>query len=153
MNVVLLETIDGLGSVGQEVKGEGWLCQELPYPQRDSAFSCNPTPNLRAFQDKIQSRIKSEAKSREHAARLAEEMSAVTLKFTVKTGQEGKLFGSVTHSDVYDALKEKGFEVDKKKIIMTEAIKHIGTHDVAVRLFPEVTAQIKVEVSPEPQGE
>ncbi len=151
MNVVLLETIDGLGSVGQEVKVKDGYARNFLIPKGIALLATDT--NLRAFQDKIQSRIKSEAKSREHAARLAEEMSAVTLKFTVKTGQEGKLFGSVTHSDVYDALKEKGFEVDKKKIIMTEAIKHIGTHDVAVRLFPEVTAQIKVEVSPEPQGE
>ncbi len=151
MKVVLLETIDGLGSVGQEVKVKDGYARNFLIPKGIALLATDT--NLRAFQDKIQSRIKSEAKSREHATKLAEEMSAVTLKFTVKTGQEGKLFGSVTHSDVYDALKEKGFEVDKKKIIMTEAIKHIGTHDVAVRLFPEVTAQIKVEVSPEPQGE
>jgi len=151
MKVVLLETIDGLGSVGQEVKVKDGYARNYLIPKGIALLATDT--NIKAFQDKIQSRIKSEAKSREHAAKLAEEMSAVTLKFTVKTGHEGKLFGSVTHTDVFDALTEKGFELDKKKIIMTESIKHLGTHEVAVKLFPQVTAHIKVEVLPEPQGE
>ena len=151
MKVVLLETIDGLGSVGQEVKVKDGYARNFLIPKGLGLLATDT--NLKAFQGKIQSRIRSEAKSREHAAKLASELSAVALKFKVKTGQEGKLFGSVTNADIFDALKDKGFEVDKKKIILTEAIKHVGTHEVAVRLFPEVTAYIKVEVVPEPQGE
>lgn len=150
MKVVLLETIDGLGSVGQEVKVKDGYARNYLIPKGMALLAIDT--NLKAFQDKIQARIRSEAKSREHATKLAEEMSAVTLKFTVKTGQEGKLFGSVTHSDIFDALKEKGFEVDKKKIILAESIKHLGSHEVSVRLFPEVIAHIKVEVLPEQLG-
>jgi large subunit ribosomal protein L9 len=109
--------------------------------------------NLKAFKDKIQARIRAEAKTKDHAAKLAEELSSIALKFTVKVGQEGKLFGSVTNADIFDALNDKGFEVDKKKIVLAEPIRHVGTHEVAVRLYPEVTAHIKVEVVPEPQGE
>ena len=151
MKVVLLETIDGLGSVGQEVKVKDGYARNYLIPRGLGLLATDS--NIKAFHGKIQARIKSEAKSKEHAAKLASELSAVTLQFKVKTGQEGKLFGSVTNADIFDALKEKGFEVDKKKIILTEAIKHVGTHEVAVRLFPEVTAHIKVEVVPEPQGE
>lgn len=151
MKVVLLETIEGLGTVGQEVKVKDGYARNFLVP-KGLALSATDK-NLKAFKDKIQSRIRSEAKSREHATKLAEEISSVTLKFTVKTGQEGKLFGSITVSDIFDALSGKGFELDKKKIHLQEPIRHVGTHDVAIRLYTDVTAHIKVEVVPEPQGE
>jgi large subunit ribosomal protein L9 len=147
MKVVLLETIDGLGSVGQEVKVKNGYARNYLIPKGIALLATDS--NIRAFKDKIQARIRSEAKSKEHAVKLAEELSSITLKFEAKTGQEGKLFGSITSADIYEALKGKGFEVDKKKIMLTDAIRHVGTHEVTVRLFPEVTSIIKVEVVPE----
>ncbi|MGO9146242.1 MAG: 50S ribosomal protein L9 [Desulfomonilia bacterium] len=151
MKVVLLETIDGMGSVGQEVKVKDGYARNFLIP-RGMVLLATDT-NLKAFKDKIQARIRADAKTKDHAAKLAEELSSVALKFTVKVGQEGKLFGSVTNADIFDALNDRGFEVDKKKIVLAEPIRHVGTHEVAVRLYPEVTAHIKVEVVPEPQGE
>lgn len=151
MKVVLLETIEGLGSVGQEVKVKDGYARNFLVPKGLALLATDS--NLKAFKDKIQAKIRSEAKSREHAMKLSEEISSVSLKFTVKAGQEGKLFGSITNADIFDALTEKGFEVDKKKIHLQEPIKHLGTHEVDVRLYPEVTAHVKVEVVSEPQGE
>lgn len=150
MKVVLLETIEGLGSVGQEVKVKNGYARNYLIPKGLALIATDN--NIKAFKDNIQARVRSEAKSREHAVKLSEELSSVTLKFEAKSGLEGKLFGSVTSADIYEALKEKGFEVDRKKIVLSDAIRHVGTHEVAVRLFPEVTASIKVEVVPEPQG-
>jgi large subunit ribosomal protein L9 len=150
MKVVLLETIEGLGSVGQEVKVKNGYARNYLIPKGLALIATDN--NIMAFKDNIQARVRSEAKSREHAVKLSEELSSVTLKFEAKSGLEGKLFGSVTSADIYEALKEKGFEVDRKKIVLSDAIRHVGTHEVAVRLFPEVTATIKVEVVPEPQG-
>jgi large subunit ribosomal protein L9 len=150
MKVVLLETIEGLGSVGQEVKVKNGYARNYLIPKGLALIATDN--NIMAFKDNIQARVRSEAKSREHAIKLSEELSSVTLKFEAKSGLEGKLFGSVTSADIYEALKEKGFEVDRKKIVLSDAIRHVGTHEVAVRLFPEVTATIKVEVVPEPQG-
>jgi large subunit ribosomal protein L9 len=151
MKVVLLETIDGLGSVGQEVKVKDGYARNFLIPKGQALLAKDS--NLKAFRDKIQARIRSEVKTKEHASKLADELGSVALRFEVKTGQEGKLFGSITNADIFDALRGKGFEVDKKKIAMPEPIKHIGTHEIAVRLYPEVTAHIKVEVVAEPQGE
>lgn len=151
MKVVLLETIEGLGSVGQEVKVKDGYARNFLVPKGLALLAIDS--NLKAFKDKIQARIRSEAKSREHAVKLSEEISSVSLSFTVKTGQEGKLFGSVTSTDIFNALTAKGFEIDKKKIHLQEPIRHVGTHEVDVRLYPEVTAKVKVEVVPEPQGE
>jgi large subunit ribosomal protein L9 len=147
MKVVLLETIEGLGSVGQEVKVKDGYARNFLIPKSLALIATDS--NIKAFKDKIQARIRSEAKSKEHALKLSEELASVTLKFQAKTGQEGKLFGSITSSDIFEALKEKGFEVDKKKIALADAIRHVGTHEVAVRLFPDVTSTIKVEVIPE----
>ena len=151
MKVVLLETIEGLGSVGQEVKVKNGYARNYLIPKGLALIATDS--NIRAFKDKIQARVRSEAKSREHAVKLSEELASVTLKFEAKTGLEGKLFGSITSADIYDALKNKGFEVDRKKIVLSDAIRHIGTHEVAVRLFSEVTATIKVEVVPESQSQ
>ena len=151
MKVVLLETIEGLGSVGQEVKVKNGYARNYLIPKGLALIATDS--NIRAFKDKIQARVRSEAKSREHAVKLSEELASVTLKFEAKTGLEGKLFGSITSADIYDALKNKGFEVDRKKIVLSDAIRHIGTHEVAVRLFSEVTAMIKVEVVPESQSQ
>jgi large subunit ribosomal protein L9 len=147
MKVVLLETIEGLGSVGQEVKVKDGYGRNFLIPKGMALIATDS--NIKAFKDKIQARVRSEAKSKEHAIKLSEELSSVTLKFEAKTGQEGKLFGSITSADIFEALKEKGFEVDRKKIVLSDAIRQVGIHEVAVRLFPEVTSTIKVEVVPE----
>lgn len=147
MKVVLLESIDGLGTVGHEVKVKDGYARNYLIPKGLALMASDS--NIKAFKDKIQARVRSEAKSQEHAVKIADELSSVTLQFTVKTGQEGKLFGSVTNTNIYDALVEKGFEIDKKKIVLPEAIRHVGTHEVTIRLFSGVNAIVKVEVSAE----
>jgi large subunit ribosomal protein L9 len=147
MKVVLLESMEGLGTVGQEVKVKDGYARNFLIPKGLALMASDK--NIKAFKDKIQEKVKSEAKSKEHAEKFAAELQAVNLKFAVKTGQEGKLFGSVTSQNVFDALQEKGFEIDKKKILLTDSIRHVGVHEVSVRLFPGVTAMVKVEVVPE----
>lgn len=149
MNVVLLETIEGLGSVGQEVRVKDGYARNYLIPKGLALQASDK--NLRAFRDRIQARIRSEAKSRDHAQKMSEQLSSLTLTFTVKSGMEGKLFGSVTTTDIYEALTSKGFQVDKKKIHLGEPIRHVGTHEVEVRLYPGVTSRIKVEVVGEQQ--
>ncbi len=145
MKVVLLETIDGIGSVGQEVKVKDGYARNYLIPKGLALMASDK--NIKAFKDKIQAKVRSEAKTKEHAEKFAKELESISLKFAVKTGQEGKLFGSVTNTNIFDALKEKGFEIDKKKIVLPDAIRHIGSHDVMVRLYPGVSATLKVEVT------
>lgn len=147
MKVVLLESIEDIGSVGQEVKVKDGYARNFLIPKGLALMASDS--NIKAFKDKIQARIKSEAKTKEHAQKFASELESATLKFSAKTGQEGKLFGSITSSDIFDALKEKGFEVDKKKIALPEPIRHVGTHQAVVRLYPGVAATIKIEVTAE----
>ncbi|MGC9323729.1 MAG: 50S ribosomal protein L9 [Desulfomonilia bacterium] len=150
MKVVLLENIEGLGTVGQDVKVKNGYARNFLIPRGLALMASDST--LRAFKDKIQARVRSEAKSKEHAQKIAEEIESVALKFEVKTGQEGKLFGSVTTTNIHDALTEKGFDVDRKKIALAEPIRHVGTHDVTIKLYPGVSATVKVEVVAETEA-
>lgn len=144
MKVVLLETIEGLGTVGQEVKVKDGYARNFLIPKGKALMATDK--NLNAFKDKIQAGIRAEAKTKEHAQKLAQDLAGLILSFAVKAGEDGKLFGSVTNAQIHEALKEKGFELDKKKIVMSEPIRHLGTHEITARLYPEVTASFKVEV-------
>ncbi len=77
------------------------------------------------------------------------ELEAVTLAFTRKAGEEDKLFGSVTSMDIEAALKEQNIEVDKRTILLGEPIKSLGEHIVEIKLHPEVSASVKVNVEKE----
>ncbi|MBN1635295.1 MAG: 50S ribosomal protein L9 [Deltaproteobacteria bacterium] len=149
MKVVLLESIEGLGSVGREVKVKDGYARNFLIP-KGMALQATDS-NLKAFKDKIESRVRSEAKTKEHAEKLSEQLQALTLSFNMKTGQEGKLFGSITSTHIFEALKDKGFEIDKKKVNLSEPIRHVGTHEVGLRLYEGVNATLKVEVKAEPE--
>ena len=79
---------------------------------------------------------------------LAEKINGVSLSFSRPAGAEGKLFGSVGKSDIVKSLKTCGFDVDKNVVVLEDSIKKTGDHDVELRLLPEVSAKIKVTVTP-----
>jgi large subunit ribosomal protein L9 len=147
MRVVLLETIEGLGMAGQEVKVKDGYARNYLIPKGKALLATDCM--IKSFNDKIQAGIRAEAKTKEHALKLAEELMGVVLTFKAKAGEDGKLFGSVTSAQIQETLMEKGFDVDKKRIALSEPIRHLGTHEVVVRLYPEVSATLKVEVGME----
>ena len=79
---------------------------------------------------------------------LAEKMNGTEVTVAIRTGKNGKVFGSVTTEKIADALSELGYEVDKKKITAKEPLKNVGTYDVEVKLMENVSAKIKVHVVP-----
>ncbi|HQP30701.1 MAG TPA: 50S ribosomal protein L9 [Deltaproteobacteria bacterium] len=147
MKVVLLESVEGLGIVGQEVKVKDGYARNYLIPTGKALAADDKT--LHSFKDKIQAGIRAEAKNKEQAQRLSAELAGITLRFAMKAGEDGKLFGSVTTTQIHDALKDQGFEIDKKKIVLSEPIRHLGTHEIVARLYPEITATFKAEVVPE----
>ena len=147
MKVVLLESVEGLGIVGQEVKVKDGYARNFLIPKCKALPADDKT--LHSFKDKIQAGIRAEAKNKEQAQRLSAELAGITLRFAMKAGEDGKLFGSVTTTQIHDALKDQGFEIDKKKIVLSEPIRHLGTHEIVARLYPDITATFKAEVVPE----
>ncbi|MFZ0086621.1 MAG: 50S ribosomal protein L9, partial [Candidatus Acidiferrales bacterium] len=92
---------------------------------------------------------KKEATEKEAAQKQREQLAAVALEFTRKAGENDQLFGSVTSGDIAEALAAKGFEIDKKRIVLAEPIKVMGEYEVPVKLHREVTANLKIAVKKE----
>lgn len=86
------------------------------------------------------------AKEKEEAEALAAKLKGLTITLRHKAGEEGRLFGSITSAEVAESLKQKGFEIDKKKIILDDPIRLVGEHSVKVKIHHEVTASLRVLV-------
>lgn len=145
MDIILLENIDELGIVGDTVKVKDGYARNYLLPRK---LACRATPeNLNFYQGLIESRRKKLAKAKGSAEELRDRLNETALEFIRKSqDEESRLFGSVTNADVADALEAKGFDLDKRRVLLTEPIKKLGEYTAEIRLHPEVTAQVKVVV-------
>lgn len=89
------------------------------------------------------------AKEEAQAKELFKKLDGLSLTLTVKAGEEGKLFGSVTSSDIAAALAQKGFKIDRRKISLKNPIKKLGSYTLEVKLHPNISPQINIKVEPE----
>ena len=144
MEVVLKEDIPNLGKMGEVVRVRDGYARNYLLP-RGLVIVANKK-NLNAFEH--QRRIVADQRGRvlKQVQVLGEKLAAVSLTIPVKAGEEGKLFGSVTNIHIEKALKEKGFEVERRKIHLVEPIKALGDYEVAIRLAADVTTTVKVSV-------
>lgn len=152
MNVILLDNLDELGSVGQTVKVKDGYARNYLLPRRLACVANQK--NLNYYRTLIESKQRKLAKMRTSAESYAQELSSVVLTFTRKSqDQDARLFGSVTNVDISEALASKGYEIDRKKISLSEPIKRLGEFTAAIKLHPEVSANVKVVVNPEAPAE
>lgn len=152
MEIILLDNVDGLGTVGQTVKVKDGYARNYLLPKN---LACKATKkNLSFYRTRIEAEQKKLAKAKDGAEKQAELLNAVSLTFLRKTrDEESRLFGSVTNADVAEALEQKGFEIDKRRVVLSEPIKKLGEFKAQVRLHPEVTAEIAIQVQPEEEAE
>lgn len=147
MKVILKEEVKSLGDMGDIVNVAPGYARNFLIPKGLAAVA--DTKNVKALEHekrKIEARAdKLGADARERADKLG----AVTLTLRSKAGEEEKLFGSITAMDIAEALKEQGFEVDKKKVSIAEPIKRLGTHKVSVKVARDVVAEVTVQVEAE----
>ncbi len=145
LQVILNEEVHNLGHPGDVVRVRAGYARNFLLP-RGLAVEANPR-NLREFEhNKRIAMLKREA-LKSQAMSLKEKIEALTLSLTARTGEEGKLFGSITNIDLERALHEKGFAVERRRIGLHEPIKQLGDYTVAVRLQPEVEATLKFTVT------
>ncbi|HVN90789.1 MAG TPA: 50S ribosomal protein L9 [Candidatus Binataceae bacterium] len=145
LQVILNEEVHNLGHPGDVVRVRAGYARNFLLP-RGLAVEANPR-NLREFEhNKRIAMLKREA-LKNQAMNLKEKIEALTLSLTARTGEEGKLFGSITNIDLERALHEKGFAVERRRIGLHEPIKQLGDYTVAVRLQPEVEATLKFTVT------
>lgn len=101
---------------------------------------------LKQVQEEKNAIDRKKAKEKEEAEVLAAKLKGITITLRHKAGDEGRLFGSITSAEVAEALKSKGFDIDKKKIVMDDHIRLVGEHSVKIKLHHEVTASLRVIV-------
>jgi large subunit ribosomal protein L9 len=147
MEVLLREDVDNLGGRGELVKVRAGYGRNYLLP-RGIAVQATPS-NVRQIEQQRKALLKRETFLRETAEQQGAQISAVALEFVRRAGEHGLLFGSVTSMDVAEALAAKGYEIDRKKIVLKDPIKEIGEYEVPVRLHREVTSNIKVVVKKE----
>ncbi|HMI84240.1 MAG TPA: 50S ribosomal protein L9 [Polyangiaceae bacterium] len=145
IQVILHQDLKNLGKSGELVRVRPGYARNYLIPRSLAV----PATVHNIKQVEHQQRISAAAatKARGEAATLAEKISAVTVTITRKVGDEDRLFGSVTTKDIATALKEKGFDIDRKRIELAEPIRTAGTFPVTAKLLGDVTATFKVEVT------
>ncbi len=147
MEVVLREDIDNLGHMGDVVKVKDGYARNYLLP-RGLAVLANKK-NLKALEHEQRMIAQRRDRLTKDAQGVGEKLAGVSLEFAVKVGEEGRLFGSITNLDIEKALKEQGFEVERRRIVLELPIKAVGDYEVPIRLRPEVMPSIKVRVVPE----
>ncbi len=145
--VLLREDVDDLGARGEIVRVKAGYARNYLLP-RNLAVEAT-AGNVKGIESERAALLKKEAKERSTAEGQAQQIGALQLEFKRKAGEQGALYGSVTSMDVAEALRERGYEIDRHRIHMREPLKRVGEYTVPVRLHREVTLDLKVRVAPE----
>ena len=144
IQILLREDIDTLGGRGEIIKVKAGFARNYLLPQGLATLATKA--NIKQIEGERAALLKKVAGEKATAELQAGKMGDIALEFVRKTGEQGHLFGSVTSMDIADALKAKGYEIDRRKIILKDAIKDTGSYTISVKLHREVTLQIPVTV-------
>jgi large subunit ribosomal protein L9 len=151
MEVILKDDVLHLGHRGDLVKVADGYARNFLLPRK---LALQATSANKAVVEQMKnSAARRAATEKAQAEALAAKLEPVVLDFTRKSGEAGHLFGSVTSADIATALAAKGFEIDRRKIVLDEPLKSVGDFKVAIKLYREVTASIKVTVVAEASEE
>ncbi|MEO5894300.1 MAG: 50S ribosomal protein L9 [Vicinamibacterales bacterium] len=147
MEVILREHVDNLGSRGDVVKVAAGYARNYLLP-RKLALAVTEANKRQIERERKLAEVR-DAEEKSGALALAQRVEAMDIEIARRVGENDTMYGSVTSADIAAALAAKGFDVDKRKIQLGDAIKSVGEHTVAVKVHREVTAQVKVKVVPE----
>ncbi|MEQ1706340.1 MAG: 50S ribosomal protein L9 [Rickettsiales bacterium] len=144
MEVILLERIARLGTIGETVKVRNGYGRNFLIPMKKALRATEE--NKKIFEERRHIIEEKNNAARKEAEVLAKKVEGISIKLIRQASQEGKLYGSVTVRDIADALKEAGHVVPKSQIIQTTIIKTIGEYPVRIILHPEVIANVKLDI-------
>ena len=145
VQVILNEEVPNLGRPGDVVKVRAGYARNYLLPRRLAVEASSR--NLRTFEHQKKLAMLRREANKGTALKLKQQLEALMLIIGANAGEEGKLFGSVTNIDIERALRERGFEIERRKIMLAEPIKQLGEFTVTVRLDPEVEAGVKLTVA------
>ncbi|NLZ56601.1 MAG: 50S ribosomal protein L9 [Clostridiaceae bacterium] len=144
MKVILLEDVKNLGLKDEVVNVADGYANNFLF-RRGLAVEATPA-NLRDLQSRQNIRRAGVAKQLATAKELAEKLTGVTVKIPMKTGEGGRLYGSLTTQSIADELDRQGYEVNRRNITIHENIKTVGTYTVTIRLHTEVNVDVQIEI-------
>ncbi|HIJ96397.1 MAG TPA: 50S ribosomal protein L9 [Desulfuromonadales bacterium] len=145
MKVILNENIETLGHIGDVVKVAPGYARNYLLPKKLAVPATEK--NAKALEHTKRQLLYKKNQALEAAKGLCAKLEALPIVLAHKAGEEGKLFGAVTNMDIATFLKANGLDIDRKKVVLEDAIKHTGEYSVIVKIHPEVSATIKVTVT------
>lgn len=144
MKIILLADIKDVGKKGQVINASDGYARNFLFPRKLAEEATEN--NLHALNLKNETERRKKLGEIEAAQKLADEIKGKELKIIAKSGENGRLFGSITGKDISDELnKQYKFKIDKKKIV-TDIIRQLGTYEVEIKIYPEISTKIKVNV-------
>jgi large subunit ribosomal protein L9 len=144
IQVILQQDVDKLGKSGELVRVRPGFARNFLLP-RQLAVTATSAAVKRIEHEKQVALAKAE-KGKKEAREIAAQVDALSIKLSLKAGEDGKLFGSVGTKDLEHAIAAQGLKIDRKKIQLAEPIKQIGSYEISVKLVSDVAATLKVEV-------
>ena len=145
--ILLREDVDHVGGRGEIVKVKAGFARNFLLPQGIATLATKG--NIKQIEQERAALLKKAAVEKATAEAQREQMTSIALTFARKAGDHGNLFGSVTSMDIAEALKEKGYDIDRRRIALKDAIKETGDYTVNVKLHREVTLAVPVKVTTE----
>lgn len=142
MRVILCQDYESLGKMGTQVDVKSGYARNYLLP-RGIAVPATKS-NMRALEEETQLKELRETRSLRRSQSLAEKLKKLSLTIPVRVGEENKVFGAVTAQEISEQLKEKGYDIDKKQILLDEPIKALGIFDIPVKLHSEVETTVKL---------
>lgn len=144
MKVILLDNIQGHGKKGDIVTVNDGYAKNYLLPKKLAVEATKSV--LNEIQQKVAKEQRILKEERLAAEEQAKKMSGTVIEVKMRCGDDGKMYGSVTNQNVADALKEIGYDIDKKKITIKDNIKTLGIYDAEVKVYKDITAKIKINV-------
>jgi large subunit ribosomal protein L9 len=144
MKVILLKDVKGVGKKGDVVNAADGYARNFLFPRKLAQEATDASMHILQNQKEAERRKK--LAEIEAAQKLANELKGKEITLTVKSGENGRLFGSITGKDIADELnKQTGLDIDKKKVV-ADNIRQLGTYEIEVKLYPEISTKIKVTI-------
>lgn len=145
MKVILLERIENLGQMGDEVSVKDGYARNYLLPQK-KALRANKE-NREYFETQKAILEAANIKKKAEAEDMAKRMAGISVAIIRQSSEQGQLYGSVTGRDVCEAIKEAGYNVERRQIVLDTGIKNIGIFDIKINLYPEVFQTVKVTIA------
>ena len=145
MKVILTQDVKSLGKKGQVIEASDGYARNFLLPKKMAVLA--DAANMNELKTKQEANKYKKDMSMAAAKEVSEKMKNFQITFKLKAGENGKIFGSVTSKDIADELNKKYYvEVDKKKVMLNDAIKNLGTYNVEIKLFEGISGTLKVNV-------